>query len=766
MRCSIVFAAGAMAVSEKAQANPIRRVVSLLQGLQEKVEAEGKRATKLLAKFECFCETNEKELAASIESQGEAITRLESDLEASKNAKKQVDAEVVQHKEDRENAKSAIDEAEKMRAKEASDFAAESGDMKANVDAMNQAIPAIEKGMAGSFLQTPRAAQVSRLAEYSSTLSDGQKQYITQFMQGGSGYAPASGQIVGILKQMKEEMEGNLAEITKTENEAIASHNGMMDAKNKEISAATEGIETKTGRSGELAVEAVNLAADLKGSVKNKAADENYLVGLKADCKKGKADEEAAQKERGEELVAIADTIKLLNSDEALELFKKTLPSPSLLQIQTTSRETAQRALAVLRSVKRSPQTDLIMLALQGKNAGFEQVVTMMDKMIAGLKKEQVDDDEKVAFCHEEIHKTEQQGKELDNHLSSLAARIGAANDDVNQYKSEIEALDKGIKELDKAAADATEQRKDEHDAYVSEAADNNAALQLLGMAKNRLNKFYHPEEYKEPPKVEKSEEERIEEAYSFIQVHGADAPADAPELAGHKKSNTGGVVGLMDMLIQDLKKEIQASEFQEKEAQEDYETFIADSKAKRAEDKASKQEKESILADSEAELLDLKGTQRDRMGEAQANSEYLSKVHVDCDWVMENYDARKAARVEEIESMTKAEEICNGADFSFVQVSSKPTLLTKSREQSCAASDTEHRRMIQSKFAFLQGFCEDMCKAVGKHPDCSVCEGFVYDATPGVMTWDELYAQFDKLKLVGRDQIKEWTGDAGKFGR
>jgi hypothetical protein len=284
-------------------------------------------------------------------------------------------------------------------------------------------------------------------------------------------------------------------------------------------------------------------------------------------------------------------------------------------------------------------------------------------------------------------------------------------------------------------------------------------------MAKNRLNKFYKPEEYKEPPKEVKSEAQQLEDAYSFVQIR--DEP---PEVPKHEKSNTGGVVGLMDMLIQDLKKEMQTAEFGEKQAQQDYEQLMADSKAKRATDASAIQEKSATLAETEGNNQDLKSKQKDRYNELMSTSEYLAKVHADCDDSAANYEARKQARAEELDGMIKSKAIVSGADFSFVQTSEvvepHTTLLTKSREASCSASDEQHRRMIASKFALLQGFCEDMCKIVGKHPDCAVCNGFIPDSTPGVTSWDELYAQFDKLKLVGRDMIKEWTGDAGKFGR
>jgi len=759
----VLFVAAASASAEVTAGNPIRRVVNMLQGLQTKIEEEGKTAETLFNKFQCYCQGNENKLTGSIAAAGEAIDRLESSVKAGQAAKTQTTAELKAHKEERAAAKSAIEEATSMREKEHRDFSAESGDLKANIGALDQAIPAIEKGMAGSFLQTG-GSRIAKIAEVSMQLTDGQKSDLMAFLQGTTEYAPASGQIVGILKTMKDEMEANLAEITKNENEAAAAHNGMVAAKNSEIAASTAAIEEKTARAGDLAVQVVTEKNDLKETVEQKAADEEYLSALKADCQKTAEDQAAASKARATELVAIADTIKMLNSDEALELFKKTLPSPSLLQIRQSEQQLRRSAAAALRG--HGFHSDLVLLALQGKKQGFEQVLDMIEKMVKSLAKEQEDDDEKKAYCNSEIDKTEDEGKELANAISTLETRIEANQQDITALKGGIKELAQSIKDLDKAVEEATAQRKAEHEAYVEEAANNNAALDLLGMAKNRLAKVYSPETYEEAPKRELSDEEKISEAYSFVQL--GDAPEAPPAVAGHANADAGGVVALMANIINDLKKEMQENEFAEKDAQEDYEKLMADSKKKRAEDSSAKAEKEGALADAESELLEQTSEKKDREGEDMANKQYLSKLHADCDWNLENYDSRKEARAEEVESLKKAKDVLNGADYSLLQVETKPaTLLSKSREQSCLASDMDHRRMLQARMALLQGFCEDMCKIVGKHPDCAVCDGFIPpDATPGVQTWDELYAQFDKLKLVGRDMIKEWTGDAGKFGR
>merc|ERR1712087_934421 len=115
---------------------------------------------------------------------------------------------------------------------------------------------------------------------------------------------------------------------------------------------------------------------------------------------------------------------------------------------------------------------------------------------------------------------------------------------------SEISALAEGIKASDKAVAEATEQRKEENAAFTELMATNSAAKDLIGFAKNRLNKFYNPSLYVPPPEQELSEEDRI------VVNFGGTAPPTPPEAVGpytKKTEESGGVVAMMDMLIKDL---------------------------------------------------------------------------------------------------------------------------------------------------------------------------------------------------------------------
>merc|ERR1719439_493327 len=134
---------------------------------------------------------------------------------------------------------------------------------------------------------------------------------------------------------MTDTMNKDLAEATKTEEMAIKAYNELMAAKEKEVQALTAAIEEKMVRLGKLQVEIVEMKEDLDDTSKSLVEDKKFLADLKKNCAT-KADEHAANmKLRSEELLALADTIKILNDDDALELFKKTLPaSASLLQLQ------------------------------------------------------------------------------------------------------------------------------------------------------------------------------------------------------------------------------------------------------------------------------------------------------------------------------------------------------------------------------------------------------------------------------------------------
>merc|ERR1719201_1498796 len=156
--------------------------------------------------------------------------------------------------------------------------------------------------MGGAFLQTA-SASVLKLLSIKMDLSDVDREMITSFLTQGQGeeYAPASGSIVGILKQMTDTMASDLASATAEEEASVKEFDALVGAKTKEINALTKEIETKTAQVGELGVELVTQKEDLDDTSKQLAEDEKFLKDLESDCKTKDEEWAARQKIRAEE---------------------------------------------------------------------------------------------------------------------------------------------------------------------------------------------------------------------------------------------------------------------------------------------------------------------------------------------------------------------------------------------------------------------------------------------------------------------------------
>merc|ERR1719163_395828 len=348
----------ASSAETKLHGNPIRRVVTMLQEMQKSVEKEGETEKELYDKFMCYCETTDGELATSIDQGNTKVSELSSQLEEDTASKAQMDQDVAQHKSDRAEAQKSIEESTSMREKEASEFAASSGEMKANIQAMTSAVAALKKGLSASFLQTQSGAVIRNIVAHTPLLDDTQRDVLMSFLQSGdqTGEGGGTDQIVGIVETMLEEMQGDLKESTDSEAAAVATYNELMKAKGDEASFATKAIETKMARSGELAVAMATGGADLESSKDALAEDTNMKASLAKTCADKTKEFVERRSNNAEEVTALSETIKILNDDDALDLFKKTMPSApaatAFLQTRVTSKSQAHRMQKILTNLR------------------------------------------------------------------------------------------------------------------------------------------------------------------------------------------------------------------------------------------------------------------------------------------------------------------------------------------------------------------------------------------------------------------------------
>merc|ERR1719197_1664215 len=675
------------------QANPIRKIVTLMQDMQKEIEAEGEKEKELYDKFMCFCETGESDLTNTAASANAKISETSSALETDTAEKASLDQELVEHKSDRESAKKDLAESEAIRTKEKAEYDATAADSKANIAALSGALPALKQGLGGaSLMQLPQADRLKKIVQNAQNVDSYDRDNVVAFLELKS---PGSDQIVGIMEQMLEEMQKSSAEADADEAKAAAAFSDLSASKNKEVQVATAAIETKTVRSGELAVSTVQAQNALDDAEAELADAQKMLATLKVQCVEKTKEFQARSALRSEEVAAISEAIAILNDDDALDVFKKAVPAAAMvqkvgfLQAKTAKASKLAKAHAMIagtaQTYRSQPLSLLaysmrVQLKLGAKAQNFGQIIGMIDNMVKILGDEQAEDDKHKEYCDAEFEKSADEEKATNDKMASDDATISELNDGIATLTSDVATLTETIKELDKSVALATDGRKAEHAEYSESATLNDAANQLLEKAKQRLYKFYNPNLYVAPAKKELSMEDSLyvkagrEEfaspALVQIRAHSRVALPQAPEtfsgIQQPKTEKSTGVVALMEMMQKDLQADMKDAEADEQAAQKDYENLMTESAASRAQSAKSITDKEASKAQLETKLQETKEAKALSVESLEDIQLTVNHLHTSCDFIMQNFDTRKEARTNEAESLKNSKAVLSGANFGF----------------------------------------------------------------------------------------------------
>jgi len=707
-----VVSAAADGNAEKMTANPIRKVVTLLEGMLTKVEAEGKQEKKLFETFMCTCKKGMADLDKTIASNSAKIPGLQSQITQSTSSQAKLKDDLVNHRTSLAGAGEALASATSVRAKEEKAFTADSGERNGFIASIKQALPALEKGMTGSSLlqsESAAALNVRKAATADAALTDDDRDAVVSFLTvGANDKSEGSGEIVGILKTMMENYQKDVAALTSTETAAANGFEELQEAKTSEMKSLRTTIQKKTQRAGEAAVDLVQKKGDLKQTAEMVAADQEMLKNLNAECTDKPVEQEERTKMRNDEVAAIHDTVKLLSNDDALDVFKATLPSAAgaFLQLASGSMKTIQKRLNdahlaadILKkdpTTKSRPELHFLELALMGKKVDFGKVTKLIDDMIALTNKENVDDIAKKKYCKVELHKTEVKGQAIGRNIKEQSANQDDRTEKLTALVEEIKNMQSEIVALDQLTKDTEKERKSQNAEYSETMSGKTAAKEILNFAKTRLNKFYNPgshatekslsfaaQPHYAPKAAEVDEDSKLEwhEANPVIskdllKVLDKREPAtqgtmlisteisttDLTELYRYRDSRK--VTDMMNQLINEVTNEMAVAKHEEETTQKQYETVVSDSAKKRATYVKSLNGAQNAKADNEqSKTLEdeaLAGSKAERL----ANKATMKQFHDECDWMMANFDLRASARSEEADSLKKAKAVLHGADY------------------------------------------------------------------------------------------------------
>merc|ERR1719313_1883700 len=397
-------------------ATPVAKVVALLKDMQKTLEKEAEEDEVTYDKMVCWCNTNDKEKTKSIKIAENRIAELTHSIEEGTATSARLNTEIAHLKKEVAANTNALDKASAMRTKELAEFVAEEKDLLQSINALKNAIAVLAKHHGGAALlqtSTSQLYQVATIMQHEmhknaavleGVLTHTQKKKVESFAQDQSNYAPQSGEIFGILKAMKESFEQNLANSQKEESKGIEDFGNLKASKEEEIAAGSEQADTKTQELANTDEQLAQDKTDLDDTEAGLSADEKFLANLKETCAMLDAEYEQRVKERNLEIEAVAKALEILTSDEAHDLFTKSLGSeeeaPALVQ-KASARNSKRRkdASKLLMEVARKTNNPrLSALAVSVRLDAFKRVIKAIDDMIAELmeeKKDEIKDREK-----------------------------------------------------------------------------------------------------------------------------------------------------------------------------------------------------------------------------------------------------------------------------------------------------------------------------------------------------------------------------------
>merc|ERR1719274_224603 len=339
---------------------PVSKVITLLKDMVGQLEKEAEEDEEVYETMGCWCETNDKEKTKSIADAESRIADLTAAIEEGTAQSAKLNTEIANL--DKEIAKNnqALDTATALRTKQLAEFNEEEKDMLMSISSLKSAVIALSKHHEAmlqdsddtyenvvAMLHDELRRHKDILAE---VITPAQRKAIDAMEKAEDGaaflqYAPASGEIFGILKQMKETFETNLAASQKEEMENQKAYEDLKAAKEEEIAAGQSQIDTKTVELGNTDEKNAQSKENLENTQETLAADTAFLADLKERCANMDSEYEERTKTRQLEIQAVSKALAFLSSDEAHDLFTRTF---NFVQVQSV-KQSQRRAAIVAR---------------------------------------------------------------------------------------------------------------------------------------------------------------------------------------------------------------------------------------------------------------------------------------------------------------------------------------------------------------------------------------------------------------------------------
>mmetsp|Transcript_2030 Transcript_2030/g.4665 ORF Transcript_2030/g.4665 Transcript_2030/m.4665 type:complete len:703 (+) Transcript_2030:85-2193(+) len=666
--------------------SPVTRVVTLLNELKAKIEADGKGEQKIYDKFACWCEKTTARKAKDIADAKEHIEELSVEIQKRKGQLGSLTAELAQLKKDLASNKASQKEATSLRSKENAEYQQTKNEMEEAIGALEKAINALSgAGMpgAGSSLITKEAKQARIMdiaADLRGALEMAPRGIVTReqaasvrgffanpgsFAQTAAGskgvdsYAPASGEIVGILKDMFDTFTSNLETASATEAENLKIFEDLMAAKQKEESDLQSTLDKKEAENAEATTVEADSQQDREDTSAQLETDEVFFDETKKDCRQ-KADDWATRTRlRTEELAGIEKAVEILTSPEAQSAFEGATSTFVQVSEEATPAAARTRAYNALKKISRGNARLALLAARVATQTGwhFDKVIAQIDKMIVSLRKEEKEDLAAKENCDEMESKAKAKKADLQKEIDGYKNDIGKLTTNKQEAEASITATIDEIDAQKQMMEQALADRNAEHEKFVAALKDDEAAVALLGQAIEALAAY--EKKNKDELSFAQKKEDPEQPEYTIDEDKAPDASFSHGK---NHDTESKGIVGIIEMIKEDLENEIKQEKQKEADDQAEYDAQLADDKKTMKALEARKADLEEEVAELEEKIAATESDKKNTKNDKDAAQATLDKLKPSCDWVAQTFDKRRTNRATELESLMEAKAVLAGA--------------------------------------------------------------------------------------------------------
>jgi len=634
---------------------PVQKVIEMMNGMLEKGKKEKHEEQVQFAAYKQFCDDTSVEKQRAIEEAEESIEVLKADIEKAVSDAAALTKKIAKLDEDLATWKGDIKATTKVREIEKADYDTMHKDYSESIDALERAIAVLKK-------QDHDRAQAALLQVSSGSLiPEEAKRTIEAFLaedpaEGLAVSAPEANayefQSGGVIEMLEKLLDKFIAERTTLEKEEMNSKHAY-DMLMQDLKAQIDQDETDRDESAATKAKRLQAKADAEGDLKDTTStmeeDKKYLADLTSTCEQKASAFESRQQLRAEEIEAVEKAIEIVSSGAVAGNADKHLPSfvqgASLAQLRTTSQSNSQARVAAFLQNK-AAQTGSRVLSLLAERVEadpFAKVKKMIKDLIVKLMEEANEEAEHKGWCDTELSTNEQTRKEKTAAVETLHAEIDQLEASIAKLTEDITDLTKAVAELDKAVAEATKLRQEEKAKNTETISDAGEAQTAVAQALTVLKEFYA----------------KAAEATAFVQQ-----PEVFDEPYKGMGGESGGVVGMLEVIESDFARLEADTKAGEASAQKEYDEFMTDSEVDKTKKSTDIEHKTSKKQNEEQALTtkksDLEGTQK----ELDAALAYFDKLKPSCVDAGVSYEDRVARRKEEIESLQEALKILNGEDL------------------------------------------------------------------------------------------------------